>query len=98
LVLIALYALSASGTPDKKPELSEAISLFLAANGVAASIRLFVVVFTAESLGVLSGTDKLYLAVGAIGAMWVSVGTIGRTFAGLNSEVEDEPASQEESK
>lgn len=79
--MIILYALIAFGAEGKKPELSQAIALFLAANGVTASIRLFVVVFASGSLGVLSQTDRLYLAVGAIAAMWISLGTIGRTFA-----------------
>jgi hypothetical protein len=95
LVFVVLYAMAAAGTPEKRPELSEAVALFLAVNGVVASIRLFVVVFAADSLGVLAQTDRLYLAVGAIAAMWVSGGTIARTFAGLGSEEEEQAAPED---
>jgi hypothetical protein len=52
-------------------------------------------VFAADSLGVLAQTDRLYLAVGAIAAMWVSGGTIARTFAGLGSEEEEQAAPED---
>lgn len=90
--LIVCYVLIAGGTPDKKPELSQAIGLFLAANGVAAAIRLFVLVYTARSLGALNDTDRIYLAVGAIAAMWISLQTVGRAFA----DVEAAPPLDEE--
>lgn len=84
--------IGSGSTPDKKPELSQAIGLFLAANGVAAAIRLFVLVYTARSLGALNETDRIYLAVGAIAAMWISLQTIGRAFA----DIEPAPPSEEE--
>lgn len=95
LILVLLYALAAIGTPGVRPNLSRAIGLFLAANGITASIRLFVLVATARSLGALSQTDRIYLAVGAIAAMWISLETIGRSFAGLAPEPEDEPKKEE---
>ena len=99
MVLIVLYTLSSYGSENDNPELSKAIGLFLAANGLTASIRLFAIVFGDSQMGVLTDTDKLYLAVGAIAAFWVSFGTVIKTFAGIQAAeasvvqegTEDEP-------
>jgi hypothetical protein len=65
----------------------------LAANGITAAIRLFMLVFTARSLGALTQTDRIYLVVGAIAALWLSLETIGRIF--LNVSPPDEGAGTE---
>jgi hypothetical protein len=68
LYVLTAYGASSEGEPEKRPNLGKAVGVFLAANGITASIRLFVVAFTEESLGVLNDADRLYLVVGAIAA------------------------------
>lgn len=81
-----MYVLAAAGTPGAKPDLGRAIGLILAANGVTASFRLFGLVYSGISLGPLTETDRLYLLIGAIAALWLSFQTIGRTFANVLPE------------
>ena len=92
-ILIVLYVLVAAGAADKRPDLGQAIGLLLAANGITAAIRLFKLVFTARSLGALTQTDRIYLVVGAIAALWLSLETIGRIF--LSVSPPDEGAGTE---
>lgn len=97
LILLVVYVLVAAGTPGERPDLGRAIGLLFAANGVTASVRLFVLVFTADSLGELNQTDRIYLLVGAIAALWLSLETIGRTFVNtLASEDAGEEKSEEQ--
>ena len=88
-----MYVLVAAGAADKRPDLGQAIGLLLAANGITAAIRLFMLVFTARHLGALTQTDRIYLVVGAIAALWLSLETIGRIF--LNVSPPDEGAGTE---
>lgn len=75
-----LYVLAAAGAEGKRPDLGKAVALFLAANGITASIRLFALVLTAESLGALNQADRVYVAIGGIAALWLSMETIVRIF------------------
>jgi hypothetical protein len=88
-ILIVLYVLVAAGATHRRPDLGQAIGLLLAANGITAAIRLFMLVFTARSLGALTQTDRIYLVVGAIAALWLSLETIGRIFLDVSPPDED---------
>lgn len=79
-ILIFCYVVFASDASEVKPELGKAVGLFLAANGITASIRLFILVVAAKSLGALTQSDRVYVAIGALAALWLSVETIGRIF------------------
>ena len=85
-ILILLYSLSAVGTPGKRPDLGKAVGLLLAANGITASLRLFLLLWRGESMGVLTQADKLYVAIGGLAAFWLSCATVLRTFAELAPE------------
>ena len=92
---MVLYTLVAFGAEDQDPELGKAVGLFLAASGLTASVRLFSIVFGGGPTGVLNDADRIYLAVGALGAFWVSFGTIVKTFAAVSPEEAEQPESKD---
>lgn len=92
LYVLAAYGATSEGESETRPDLGKAVGVFLAANGITASIRLFVVAFTEESLGVLNDADRLYLVVGAIAAFWLSWEAIIGIFVNASSS---RPASPE---
>ena len=101
IILMLLYVLTAYGAAseresEKRPNLGKAVGVFLAANGIPASIRLFVVAFTEESLGILNDADRIYLVIGAIAAFWLSWEAILGIFAGAGSSLSSEDAEESE--
>ncbi|EDN69313.1 membrane protein [Beggiatoa sp. PS] len=57
----------------KMPDLGKAVLIFLAASGIVAGIKVIILSF----LDTIPEGDKLYVFVGGVAVMWVSITSMG---------------------
>lgn len=79
-VSTVLYALMALGQ-EYRPDLGDAVGLFLSWFAAMTGVRLCVVSFGAENLGILSAvTDRAYVFLAGGVLIWAGLAGVGRTF------------------
>lgn len=90
-----LYALVMLGRGDK-PDLGNAVGLFVSWFGVATGVRVCVISFYADNLGVLTpATDRAYVfLVGGV-LIWVGLAGVGRAFRPLATGREEADRTRE---
>lgn len=75
-----LYALSSLGQ-EQRPDLGDAVGLFLSWFGAMTGVRLCVVSFAADDLGILTAvTDRAYIFLAGGVLVWAGLAGVGRTF------------------
>lgn len=92
-----LYALSLLGQGGK-PDLGNAVGLFVSWLGVTTGVRVCVVSFVADNLGVFTtAIDRAYIFLVGCVLIWVGLGGVGRAFGQLAEQRQDaEQAEQAE--
>lgn len=60
----------------KRPGLETAVILMISALSIATGVKVIKICITADSLRPFADEDRVYIALGGIALIWVSVGTI----------------------
>jgi len=79
LLLIAAYV-RAAVRRDERPELALAIVLMLSALTIASGVKVIVLCVTAATVKPFADEDRVYIALGGIALLWVSLISIQSAF------------------
>ena len=83
VVVLLLYVAIRVGVQRERPDAGEAFRCFVSSLGAATAAKICGIALWDSRLDRLQDSERTYIFLGGLAAMWLTIESIGRVFVGL---------------